>query len=467
MIQAISNYFLSGYRNSPYFEKRKVTYLFYILMSALFFMTLTTVSQIYLGMGRLYLTGNLIAMAGLSMSLVCFKLKKINAAGHLMACSIMVTIAIESILVDCFSTDPAIRYRLYINFTSFLGVYFIILSFFREKKYVLLYALAFEILLFAHACVIYNQINYVPKMGMYTLEHFLSLSIGMVLIAAICTWLLSYMDALLQQNIEFAERFKSQNEQLEKMVSERTNALQNSNKNLREFAHIVSHDLKEPLRTISGFVTLIQKELTKQGLKDGEIEEYINYVTAGTRQMERLISDILTYSKLNVTDTHFETVSVQEIMGQVRSNLAKSIYESEAEIYVTDTLPVRGERVMLNQLFENLISNAIKYRSTEQTPKITIGCHRELDMVRYFVKDNGIGISEKYFETIFKAFRRLHSKMEYEGTGVGLAICKKIIDIHGGDIWVESNEGEGSTFWFILPGAHTDVPAIQPVVHAD
>jgi len=467
MMKSIYNYFLSGFSDSPYFEKRKISYLFYILMAALGFITLTTVSQLYLQMGPVYLTGNLIALAGLSLSLFFFKQKRINTAGNIMACAIMVTVAIEGIAVDWSATDPAIRYRLYINFTSLIGVYFIILSFFREKKYVIRYAIAFEIILFIHACVIYRQINQVPKMGQYTIEHFLTLSVGMVSIAAISTWLLSYMDALFQQNVEYAERFKTQNQQLEKMVEERTQALQNSNKNLREFAYIVSHDLKEPLRTISGFVTLIKKELDKQGLNENEIEEYIRYVTAGTRQMELLISDILTYSKLTVAETHLEEVDVNEVIRQVKSSLAQTIYESEAEIYLTNTLPVRGEEVMLKQLFENLISNGIKYRHAQRTPKITIGCNRELDTVRYFVKDNGIGISEKYFETIFKAFRRLHSKVEYEGTGVGLAICKRIIDIHGGDIWVESKEGEGSTFWFILPLAQSEVPAIQPVVHAD
>ena len=155
-----------------------------------------------------------------------------------------------------------------------------------------------------------------------------------------------------------------------------------------------------------------------------------------------------------------------DVIAMVKKRLAQAIYESEAEIFLTNTLAVQGEKVMLGELFENLISNAIKYRSQDRNLKITIGCNRELDIVRYFVRDNGIGIPEKYFDTIFKAFKRLHSKIEYEGTGVGLAICKKIVEIHRGDIWVESKEGEGSTFWFTLPCAQTEVPASQPEVHA-
>jgi signal transduction histidine kinase len=466
MNQSLNNFFLSGFKDASYFEKRKATYLFYILLSTLGFVVITTISQICIQLGPIYLTANLIALTGICLSLAFFKFRKVIVAGHLMAGSIMVAIAIETIILDSFSTDPAIRYRLYINFASLLGVYFIILSFFRQKKSVLWYAIASEVILAAHAFVIYHQIGSIPKMGDYTIEHFLAITIGMLIIAALCTWLLSYMEALFQQNMEYAERFKSQKEQLEKMVEQRTQALQTSNNSLREFAYIVSHDLKEPLRTISGFVTLIKKELHKQGLHENEIEEYIQFVTAGTHQMELLIDDILTYSKLNEAEKKTEVVNMPMLISMVKSRLAKSIYESDCDIYLTQIIPVEGDVAMLAELFENLLSNAIKYRDPERNLKITIGCTKEIDTVRYFVQDNGIGIAQQYFDTIFKAFRRLHSKKDYEGTGVGLAICKRIVEIHGGDMGVESTEGEGSTFWFTLPAAQTDVPAIQPVVQA-
>jgi light-regulated signal transduction histidine kinase (bacteriophytochrome) len=313
---------------------------------------------------------------------------------------------------------------------------------------------------------IYHAIGHLPGMGILVWQHFITVTLGMMTIAGISSWLLSYMEALFQQNQEYAAHVEKQKGRLEKMVAERTQDLQTSNQHLSEFAYIVSHDLKEPLRTISGFVTLIRKELVRMELNEGEISEYMNFVNTGTVQMEKLIKDILAYSKLNVVEKQFVPVNMDAVIDDVKKILAQSIAEARVEIYVTSSLPVRGQKLLLEQLFQNLISNAIKYRSPERPLVITIGCNRNGNMVTYFVKDSGIGIGQQYFETIFKAFKRLHSKVSYEGTGVGLAICKKIAEIHGGQIWVESTEGEGSTFWVTMPAAQSSFAIKQAVVQA-
>jgi signal transduction histidine kinase len=463
-MEALDYFFLTtGYKDSAYFEKRKASYLYYIILTILGFMLFVGIGQYYFGMGPIYLAANICAVIGAIIALVFFLKRKINAAGHILACSLLVVVILENVVRDFYSTDPSIRYRIYIDMVSLMGIDLLVISFFREKKYVVFYGAAFVVILFAHSLVINHQIKDIPYMSLYVWEHFVTVSTGVLVCLGMGMWLLSYMDALLQQNEQYAQRFKLQNEYLEKMVDERTHDLQSSNKNLREFAYIVSHDLKEPLRTISGFVTLIKRELDKTGMNDSEINEYIRYVTRGTHQMEMLINDILAYSKLNVVEKHFAEVDVADVIADVRKNLAKAIYESEAEIYIQNTICINGQKALLDQLFQNLLSNAIKYRSHDRDLKITVGSIDQDGMITYFVRDNGIGIPEEYFETIFKAFRRLHSKALYEGTGVGLAICKKIVEIHGGEIWVESKDGEGSTFWFTLPAVVTELSVLASI----
>lgn len=449
----ITDFFLTAFKDDQPYEKRKARYLLYIIFSAFIYLILVLVGQLFFRQGPWYLFGNLLAMGGILSSLYLFKQKRVELSGHVMICAGLVMVFIHNVVRDYFGVDAIMRFHLYINMVSLFGINLLIIAFFRDKKVVYVYGVIFELIILAHALVIYSHLKDMPRMGLYVWQHFTTAFTGIIVAAVICTWLLSYIDTLLQQNTESAERIKEQNEKLEDLIEERTRALKMSNQNLQEFAYIVSHDLKEPLRTISGFITLIKKELARKNFSDEQVEEYTNYVLRGTVQMEELINDILAYSKLNVVEKRSVEVDLSDIVSEVLDVLSRSIEESKVEIVLEELTEVRGERHLLIQLYQNLISNAIKYRHDDRPLKITIGCHKEGEFVNCYVKDNGIGIPEKYFDTIFQAFKRLHSKVKYEGTGIGLAICKKIVEIHGGSLWVESKEGEGSSFYFTLPSA--------------
>lgn len=462
----IKSYFLSGYRNASAFEQKKASFLYYFILSALFVSAFVFIGQLILGMGLIYNISGAIALLGILTSLFLFKKKQVEASGHLMAFATLFLVILQNVFCDIYNTNPAIRYRIYMDAASLIGIYFLIISFFRENKVIYFYGVMFEMILFTHSLVIYFNLRAIPEMGVFVWEHFAAVFVAIIVLAFISTWLLGYMNTIIEQNEKFAQRLAQQKEELEKMVEERTQDLLTSNEKLKEFAHIVSHDLKEPLRTISGFVTLIQRELRRLGLDEDDIKEYIDHVCRGTQQMTQLISDILSYSKLSVIDKPSETVPVETVIADVKSVLSKAIYDSEAEIHIRELESVAGDTRLLTQLFQNLISNAIKYRSELRTPVIEIGCIAEDCQVLFYVRDNGMGISEEHFSTVFQAFKRLHSRVDYEGTGIGLAICKKIIDIHRGRIWIESEEGQGTTFYFTLPKTQTEEPAMYPVVHA-
>lgn len=466
MIGAVRNFILKGFEDESPLERRKASYLAYIMCTALLANICIVISQILIGLGPLYHVGNIISLTGVVTAFFLFRRKKIDAAGHLMICAVVTMVMIQNVFRDIYSHDPAIRYRIYLNMASLSGIGFVIMAFFRERKVIYFYCFVFELILFSHSLVIYFNLRHIPGMSAFVWQHFGTVCIGVIAMGAVGNWLFAYVNALFEQNAEYAQMIEQQNVQLEKMVGERTGALTRSNDSLREFAHIVSHDLKEPLRTISGFVTLISRQLEKQGLMQEEIDEYIQYIKGGTHQMDALISDVLAYSKLNTEEKAFTAVDIYQVLNGVKRTLAKAIYESEAEINVISVIPVHGAKMQMEQLFQNLISNAIKYRKDDEQLHLTIGCEHHGNMVKYYVRDNGIGIAEEHFEKVFQAFKRLHSKVEYEGTGVGLAICKRIVDIHGGNIWLESTYGEGTTFYFTLPKAQTEVPAMKPVVHA-
>lgn len=240
-------------------------------------------------------------------------------------------------------------------------------------------------------------------------------------------------------------------ELLEARVNERTKDLLRSNTELEQFAYIASHDLQTPLRHISSYVQLLTSKIRKTTVLDERTEKWVEYILSGTKQMKSLILDLLTYSRIGRVDIKVEEIDVLKLLAHVADEVREPIRVTQAKI-VYDELPmIVGIRSQIEQLFQNLIENALKFKKSEIDPLVTIKCQDHGEFWMFSVSDNGIGIDSKYFERIFLMFHRLHSTDEYAGTGIGLAICKKIVEFHGGKIWVESTLGEGTVFSFILP----------------
>ncbi|WP_020533027.1 sensor histidine kinase [Flexithrix dorotheae] len=223
--------------------------------------------------------------------------------------------------------------------------------------------------------------------------------------------------------------------------------LEHKNRELEQFAYIASHDLQEPLHTINSFVGFL-----KQDLHDGseeDIKKYLNYISQASARMGNLISGLLQYSRIGKKRVLTE-INCSHTLKEVMSNIQGSIQESEAIINYSELPTIKAYPTEFKQLLQNLLSNAIKFRKKDVPPVITIGYQKDSEKYTFYIQDNGIGISPKHYEQIFIIFQRLHLKQEYEGTGIGLAQCKKIVELHGGKIWVESSLNEGSIFYFSI-----------------
>jgi signal transduction histidine kinase len=246
------------------------------------------------------------------------------------------------------------------------------------------------------------------------------------------------------------QRDNTRRELVEKALLQKMDELNRSNEELGQFAYIASHDLQEPLRMVASYTQLLSRRY--KGKLDTDADEFIAYAVDGATRMQRLIQDLLAYSRVGTKGKELLNTSSEHALQTALSNLRGAIEDSGALI-THDPLPnVLADETQLVQLFQNLVGNAIKYQNPG-IPKIHVAALNGGEQYRFSVKDNGLGIDPKYFERIFGMFQRLHRREEFAGTGIGLAICKKIVERHGGQISVESQPGQGSTFRFALSGS--------------
>ena len=224
--------------------------------------------------------------------------------------------------------------------------------------------------------------------------------------------------------------------------------LARSNADLQQFAYVASHDLKEPLRMVASYTQLLARRY--KGKLDSDADEFIRYAVDGANRMQWLINDLLAYSRVTVQDKVSEEVDCNSVLEEVLSDLRVAVEESQAVVTRAPLPTVMADRVQLGQLFQNLIGNAIKFHGKEP-PQVHVSAERRPTEWLFSVRDNGVGLDPEYAERIFVIFQRLHNREEYPGTGIGLAICKKIVERHGGRIWVVSQTDQGATFHFTLP----------------
>jgi light-regulated signal transduction histidine kinase (bacteriophytochrome) len=224
--------------------------------------------------------------------------------------------------------------------------------------------------------------------------------------------------------------------------------LARSNKELEQFAYVVSHDLQEPARMVSSYLDLIARRY--RGEIDEKADGYIHYAVDGAERMQEMIRALLNLSRVETRGKAFAPTDVETIVERTLTILDRAIEESSAKITYTDLPTVQADRTQLAQVFQNLIANAIKFRREDVAPHVHISARREDGAWRFAIADNGIGINPGQADRIFQIFQRLHTREEYPGTGIGLALARKIVERHGGRLWMESVPGEGSTFYFTV-----------------
>jgi PAS domain S-box-containing protein len=260
------------------------------------------------------------------------------------------------------------------------------------------------------------------------------------------TLLMQGMWRLLQKK-QADESLQRAHDELEQRVQERTAELAASNHDLEQFAYVASHDLQEPLRMVASYLQLLERRY--QGKLDNDADDFIRFAVDGAKRMQQLINDLLTYSRIGSRGKPFVPVDWNAVFDEALKNLEKAVTEQGAEVTRDDLPTIPGDPTQAVQLLQNLLGNAVKFHGPEP-PRVHVAAEPDGPAWKFSVRDNGIGIAPKYADRIFVIFQRLNSRVEYPGTGIGLAVCKRVVERHGGRIWFESRPKGGTTFYFTL-----------------
>jgi light-regulated signal transduction histidine kinase (bacteriophytochrome) len=253
---------------------------------------------------------------------------------------------------------------------------------------------------------------------------------------------------LIVVNARALDRKEAERRRIQAALEERAQELERSNQELEHFAYVASHDLQEPLRIVASYAQLLQRRYASRLGQDAD--EFIQFIVDGANRMQQLILDLLSFSRIGTRGRRFEAVECETVLSEAVENLRAAVLESGASI-THDPLPaVTADPTQLTQLFQNLLGNALKFRNAEP-PRVHVSAERGESEWTFRVRDNGIGIAPEHRDRIFRMFQRLHTREQYPGTGIGLSLCKKVVERHGGKIWVEPAPGKGSIFCFTLP----------------
>jgi signal transduction histidine kinase len=320
--------------------------------------------------------------------------------------------------------------------------------FFFEKKYAFWFAALNTFIVSLMALLMYLYWVPWPLDRLHSLNEWIAVTSNLVFLCFITAALVPPLFKGLQTTIEKQLLLTRQLEEQQVKLEESYQQMQKKNEDLEQFAYIASHDLQEPLRMVNGFLAQLEKKY--EGQLDEKARQYIYHATNGAKRMHQIIVDLLEYSRAGRLSGELESTDVGAVLAEVVLLLSKRIEETNADIRMGPMPVLNAPPAALRLLFQNLLDNAMKYQPEQQQPIITVEAIEKMTEWEFRIADNGIGISPEYYDRVFVIFQRLHQREEYSGTGVGLAICKKIIESLRGRIWVESEENKGTVFSFTL-----------------